>query len=182
MDSSEEDPGKLLGPMDCSLPSLVDLSRILVGGSLLVPCSLPGPPVVRWLLQVFSPLCWTFISLNASLWGSLINPCPANHSPSVHKRHLFVLHENGSEGSTPGRLGGEIQGSAALVSDEERAHRKMILGGVPRFEILSPASSHSHASPFTNEWSKDVAPKVKVRGGERDGCHPSSVWPEYQLL
>ena len=30
----------------------VDLCRILVGGSLLVPCSLPGPPVV----SVFSSL------------------------------------------------------------------------------------------------------------------------------
>ena len=47
LDSSEEDPGKLVGPLDWSLPSLFDLSRILVGGSLLVPCSLPGPPVVR---------------------------------------------------------------------------------------------------------------------------------------
>ena len=45
MDSSEEDPGKLVGPLHCSLPSLFDLSRILVGGSLLVACSLPGPPV-----------------------------------------------------------------------------------------------------------------------------------------
>ena len=54
MDSSEEDPGKLVGPLHCSLPSLFDLSRILVGGSLLVPCSLPGPPFVRRLLQVYS--------------------------------------------------------------------------------------------------------------------------------
>ena len=46
MDSSEEDPGKLVGPLDCSLPSLFDLSRILVGGILLVPFSLLGPPVV----------------------------------------------------------------------------------------------------------------------------------------
>ena len=36
MDSSEEDPGKLVGPLDWSLP-LFDLSRILVVGSLLVP-------------------------------------------------------------------------------------------------------------------------------------------------
>ena len=34
------------------LESFVDLCRILVGGSLSVPCSLPGPPVV----SVFSPL------------------------------------------------------------------------------------------------------------------------------
>ena len=47
MDSSEEDPGRLVGPLDWSLPSPFDLSRILVGGSLLVPCSLPGPPVAR---------------------------------------------------------------------------------------------------------------------------------------
>ena len=47
MDSSEEDLGRLVGPLDWSLPSLFDLSSILVGGSLLVPCSLPGPPVVR---------------------------------------------------------------------------------------------------------------------------------------
>ena len=54
MDSSEEGPGKLVGPLGCSLPSLFDLSRVLVGGSLLVPCSYPGPPVVRRLLQVIS--------------------------------------------------------------------------------------------------------------------------------
>ena len=34
MDSSEKNPGKLVGPLDWSLPSLLDLSRILVGGSL----------------------------------------------------------------------------------------------------------------------------------------------------
>lgn len=46
MDSSEVDPGRLVGPLNWSLPS-PDLSRILVGGSLFVPCSFPGPPVVR---------------------------------------------------------------------------------------------------------------------------------------
>ena len=45
MDSSEVHPGRLVGPLNWSLPS--DLSRILVGGSLFVPCSFPGPPVVR---------------------------------------------------------------------------------------------------------------------------------------
>ena len=47
VDSSEEDPWRLVGPLNWSLPSPFDLSRILVGGNLLVPCSLPGPPVVR---------------------------------------------------------------------------------------------------------------------------------------
>ena len=47
MDSSKEDPGRLVGPLDWSFPSPFDLSRILAGGSLFVPCSLPGPPVVR---------------------------------------------------------------------------------------------------------------------------------------
>lgn len=46
MDSSEVHPGRLVGPLNWSLPS-PDLSRILVGGSLFVPCSFPGPPVVR---------------------------------------------------------------------------------------------------------------------------------------
>ena len=55
---------------------LVDLCRILVGGSLLVPCSLPGPPVVRWLMQVFSLLfClegWVVTgSVNRVSFGSL---------------------------------------------------------------------------------------------------------------
>src|SRR5574337_2206696 len=40
----------LQSPISCW--PLVDLCRILVGGRLLVPCSLPGPPVV----SVFSPL------------------------------------------------------------------------------------------------------------------------------
>ena len=47
MDSSEEDPGRLVGPLNWSLPSPSDLSRVLVGGSLFVPCSLPGTSVVR---------------------------------------------------------------------------------------------------------------------------------------
>ena len=47
MDSSEVEPGRLVGPLNCSRPSPFDLSRILVGGSLFVPCSFPGPPVVR---------------------------------------------------------------------------------------------------------------------------------------
>ena len=55
MDSSKENPGKLVGPMDWSLPSPFDFSRILlVGGNLLVPCSLPGSPFVRRPLQVYS--------------------------------------------------------------------------------------------------------------------------------
>ena len=33
--------------------SLFDLSRtLLVGGGLLVPCSLPGPPVIKQLMQI----------------------------------------------------------------------------------------------------------------------------------
>ena len=33
--------------------SLFDLSRtLLLGGGLLVPCSLPGPPVVKQLMQM----------------------------------------------------------------------------------------------------------------------------------
>ena len=44
----QKDSGRLVGHMDWSLLSPFDLSRILpVGGSLLVPSSLPGPPVVR---------------------------------------------------------------------------------------------------------------------------------------
>ena len=48
MDSSKEDPGRWIGYMDWCLLSPFDLSWILpVGGSLLVPRCLPGPPVVR---------------------------------------------------------------------------------------------------------------------------------------
>ena len=48
MDYSEKDSGRLVGHMDWRLLSPFDLSRILpVGGSLLVPHSLPGPPVVK---------------------------------------------------------------------------------------------------------------------------------------
>ena len=33
--------------------SPLDLSRtLLVGGGLLVPCSLPGPPVIKQLMQI----------------------------------------------------------------------------------------------------------------------------------
>ena len=53
VDSSEEDSGRLVGHMEWHLLSPFDLSWILVvGGSLLVPRSLPGPPVVRELMQV----------------------------------------------------------------------------------------------------------------------------------
>ena len=44
----EKDSGRLVGHTDRCLLSPFDPSRILpVGGSLLVPCSLPGSPVVR---------------------------------------------------------------------------------------------------------------------------------------
>ena len=56
---------------------LVDLCRILVGGSLLVPCSLPGPPVV----SVFSSLLpgkggWSWASqswLEVNYLGRLVH-------------------------------------------------------------------------------------------------------------
>ena len=44
MDASKEDSGRPVGHIVC----LSDLSRILpVGGDLLVPRSLPGPPVIK---------------------------------------------------------------------------------------------------------------------------------------
>ena len=56
MDSSKKDSGKLVRCMDWHLLSAFDLSQILlVGGSLLDPCCLSGPPVVKsckWLLLV----------------------------------------------------------------------------------------------------------------------------------
>ena len=65
----------LQSPISCW--PLVDLCRILVGGSLLVPCSLPGPPVVN----VFSPLWpgkagWSLASqrwLEVNDLGRLVN-------------------------------------------------------------------------------------------------------------
>ena len=49
MDSSEEDSGRLVGYM----ASPFDLSQILpVGNSLLVPYSLPGPPMLKLLMQI----------------------------------------------------------------------------------------------------------------------------------
>ena len=46
MESSEKDSGRLVGHMDWRLLSAFALSQILpVDGSLLVPHSLPGPPV-----------------------------------------------------------------------------------------------------------------------------------------
>ena len=48
-DSSEEGSGKLVG----HVASPFDLSQILpVGGGLLVLCSLPGPPVLKQLMQI----------------------------------------------------------------------------------------------------------------------------------
>ena len=49
MDASKRDSGKL----DGHAVSPLDLSRTLpVGGGLLVPCFLPGPPVVKQLMQM----------------------------------------------------------------------------------------------------------------------------------
>ncbi|XP_022417016.1 protein TEX261 isoform X1 [Delphinapterus leucas] len=51
MDSSEEDSGSLVGQY--GLESLFDLYQILwFGGGLLVPCSLPGPPAIKLLVQM----------------------------------------------------------------------------------------------------------------------------------
>ena len=49
MDSSKEDSGRLVGPVTFSF----DFSQtILIGGGLLVPYSLPGPPVIKQLMQI----------------------------------------------------------------------------------------------------------------------------------
>ena len=49
MDSNEEDFQRSVGHE----PFPFDLSQILpVGGGLLVPCSLPEPPVVKQLIQI----------------------------------------------------------------------------------------------------------------------------------
>ena len=49
MDTREEDSGRLVG----HVVSPFDLFCILpVGGGLLVPCSLPGAPVVKQFLQM----------------------------------------------------------------------------------------------------------------------------------
>ena len=50
MDAREKDSGRLsdswcLSPFDLS-------GTLLVGGGLLVPCSLPGPPVIKQLMQM----------------------------------------------------------------------------------------------------------------------------------
>ena len=45
-DPGKEDPGRLVRPTDWSLLSPLTFP-FLVGGNLLVPCSYPGPPVVR---------------------------------------------------------------------------------------------------------------------------------------
>ena len=49
MDSSKEDSGRLVGHVTFSF----DFSQtILIGGGLLVPYSLPGPPVIKQLMQI----------------------------------------------------------------------------------------------------------------------------------
>ena len=53
MISSKEGSERLVGHMDWHLLSPFDLSWILLAGDiLLVPHLLPGPPAVRWLMQV----------------------------------------------------------------------------------------------------------------------------------
>ena len=49
MDSNEEDSGRVVG----HVASPFDLSQIFpVGNSILVPYSLPGPPMVKLLMQI----------------------------------------------------------------------------------------------------------------------------------
>ena len=48
--------------------SLLDLSRTLpVDGSLLVPCSLPGPPVIKQLMQVVTYGAWPGWAVSVSV-------------------------------------------------------------------------------------------------------------------
>ena len=52
-DSSEKDSGRLVGHMDWCLLSPFDFSQILPGGGdLLVPLSLPRPPLTRQPMQM----------------------------------------------------------------------------------------------------------------------------------
>lgn len=66
---SNKDSGRLVGHTDWYLLSPFDLSCILpVGGSFLVPCSLPGPPVVKIAHTSGCPLVWPGQAVSVSVF------------------------------------------------------------------------------------------------------------------
>ena len=67
VDSSKKDYGKLVGHMDWRLLSSFDLSQILLlGGSLLLPLPLPGPPVVKIIQASGYYLAWSRWAVSVS--------------------------------------------------------------------------------------------------------------------
>ena len=93
MEASEEDSGRSAGHVDWCLLSPFDLSGILpVGGSLLVPRSLPGPPVVRSLTQEAAVLPgqgWWFQSVFPLMAGP---PLPTKPAPCQALCPGFLVH------------------------------------------------------------------------------------------
>ena len=68
------------------LASPFDLSRILpVGGGLLVPCSLPGPPVIKQLMRMVTSPGWA-----VSVSGSL-NKATSSISPFIDCLLVFWI-------------------------------------------------------------------------------------------
>ena len=71
--------------MDGHAVSPFDLSRtLLVGGSLLVPCSLPVSPVIKQLMQVVYYGAWPG-------WAVSISVLPLTNSPTMQGTHVVPL-------------------------------------------------------------------------------------------
>src|SRR5574340_1107784 len=114
----------LQSPISCC--PLVDLCRILVGGSLLVPCSLPGPPVV----SVFSPLGpakggWALAYqrwLEVNDFGRLVNRYGRR---KWQPTPVFLPGESQGQGSLVGcRLWGRSESDTTERSEERRVGKE----------------------------------------------------------
>ena len=132
MDSREKDSGRVVGHTDWCLLSPFDLSWILlVGGSLLVLRSLPGPPVVRELMQV--------VTILPGQGGQFQSVVPLTKPASGHWvvwEQWWSVTQTGKEISVSW-----LQGWAMCFRDctgrgEHRMHEPGLSFGLKTFEIF----------------------------------------------
>ena len=92
----------LQAPISCW--PLVDLCRILVGGSLLVPCSLPGPPVVSVFSPCFSVPVTGLLLLRKLVFTFTVGPHAGHETFNVDTTDSTPQHFNWSVLGSPGFL------------------------------------------------------------------------------
>lgn len=142
--------------------SLFDLSRTLpVGGGLLVSCSLPGPPVLKQLMQI-----GTMVPDQGGQFQSVCFPCQAGKLPargfqSLLSQQAGLREPQGSSACTPTQFGAESGlGPWAPLSCSSR--------GRP-----TAATLDSSAQPVAERWGWRAC-----RGGFALWCQGSAEPPE----